>query len=128
MERCPLRFPWMRYASFFRLAVLPAALTLAVGLPIHAQNTLKTLSYNIGQDTWEGVMQASDGNFYTNVAVHRHGLATPLRLPGRTLQNTCTYITKITPDGTATIFHTFELIERPEQHRRHVAQSHHRGQ
>ena len=108
MERCPLRLPLLRFLSFFRLALLPAALTLAVGLPIHAQNALKTLSYNTGQDTWGGVMQASDGNFYTNsLVIGRSPIPYACQDDP---SNTCTYITKITPDGTATIFHTFEQL------------------
>ena len=91
-------------------AVLPTALTLAVVLPVQAsaQWTLKNLSPNLN-DTWEGAMQASDGNFYTtSIIVGR--VAVPYSCQDNPA-NTCTYITKITPDGTATIFHTFYQVD-----------------
>ena len=104
-----MRFSLARTASFLRFAVLPAALTLAVALPIQAsaQWTLKNLSSN-QNDTWEGAMQASDGNFYTtSIIISR--VAVPYSCQDNPA-NTCTYITKITPDGTATIFHTFYQV------------------
>ncbi len=109
MERCPLRFPLLRYASIFRLAVLPTALTLAVVLPIqaNAQWTEKKLSSNLN-DIYGGVMQASDGNFYSP-SITTSRLAIDYACPDNDA-NTCSYITKIAPDGTATIFHTFYQV------------------
>jgi uncharacterized repeat protein (TIGR03803 family) len=104
-----LRFPLLRYASIFRLAVLPTALTLAVVLPIqaNAQWTEKKLSSNLN-DIYGGVMQASDGNFYSP-SITTSRLAIDYSCPDNDA-NTCSYITKIAPDGTATIFHTFYQV------------------
>src|ERR1700760_3443078 len=110
MERCPLHFPLARYASFLRFALLPAALLASVVLPIEAraQWTLKPLSPNLN-DTYDGVLQASDGNFYsTSIITSR--VAVPYSCEDNPA-NTCSYITKITPDGTASIFHTFYQVD-----------------
>jgi len=61
----------------------------------YAQPTLKTLSYNVGNDTYGGVMQASDGNFYSTSLITAR-VATPYSCQDNP-NNTCTYITKIAP-------------------------------
>jgi aminopeptidase N len=105
-----LRFPLARYASSVRFALLPAALTLAAVLPHHvsAQWTLKNVAPALN-DTWEGAMQASDGNFYTtSIITSRVTTASSCQ---DNPANSCSYITKITPDGTATLFHTFYEVD-----------------
>jgi uncharacterized repeat protein (TIGR03803 family) len=105
-----MRSPLVPSVSRALLATLASAATLlACCLPstAHAQATLKNLSSNLN-DTWGGVMQASDGNFYsTSIVIGRAPI--PDSCQANT-DDTCTYITKIAPDGTATIFHTFYQI------------------
>ena len=78
---------------------------------VHAQTVTKTnLLTNIDVkygDTLYGAMLASDGNYYaTSIAAEFMPLE-PVCPDG----NECSYIYKIAPDGTTTIFHTFEVDE-----------------
>ena len=67
--------------------------------------TVTTFGYD-QYDFFTNPIQASDGNLY---AVSRNfgGLAGNFGCPDES-SNNCTFITKITPDGTVTLLHTFE--------------------
>jgi len=67
--------------------------------------TVTTFGYD-QYDFFSNLIQASDGNLY---AVSRNfgGLAGNFGCPDES-SNECNFITKITPDGTVTILHTFE--------------------
>jgi uncharacterized repeat protein (TIGR03803 family) len=89
-----------------------AALCLAIAVfglfsaQLFAQTiTKKTLSNNY-VDVYNGGIQASDGNFYSTTIVSGFTPIASDCIDGS--DNVCTYITKIAPDGTASIFHTFE--------------------
>jgi uncharacterized repeat protein (TIGR03803 family) len=91
--------------SICTLAAL--AFSLFAVLSVSAQTTHKTLSLS-SNDYYNGAgVHASDGNFYTYSVVTAYGY-TPsgFDCPNNEV-NTCTFITKIAPDGTASIFHAF---------------------
>jgi uncharacterized repeat protein (TIGR03803 family) len=96
----------VRLASRALHAFFLVAWLLTFSVSAHAQPKLKTLSSNL-VDTYGGVMQASDGNLYSTSL-----LLNTVSVGSGCLDNednACTYITKIAPDGTASIFHTFEI-------------------
>ncbi|SDF39147.1 choice-of-anchor tandem repeat GloVer-containing protein [Terriglobus roseus] len=100
-----------RVRPTFHAIVLSIGLLISLfvlSLPAYAQPKLTTLSSNLN-DTWEGAIQASDGNFYTTSIITMR-VSTPYSCEDNPA-DTCSYITKIKPDGTATIFHTFHEVD-----------------
>jgi uncharacterized repeat protein (TIGR03803 family) len=103
MSFAQVRFTVRSAARFLALTALLALLVPS----LIAQNVLKKLAVNTDPDTWSGGIQASDGNFYTTSIIS--GII-PLAFDCQDgTDNSCTYITKITPDGVITVLHTFEI-------------------
>ena len=89
---------WLQVvAAIFALTLLPC---VSAQSPVA---TVKPTASQTGGDLPFGVMQGSDGNLYT---VTNPGIG--LNCPDND-NNTCTYLSRIKPDGTYTTFHTFEL-------------------
>ena len=85
-----------------------AALLLVCALTLTAQTTHKTLALSLN-DSYNGAgIQASDGNFYVYSSIGGYGYTPIYSDCPDNAENSCTFITKIAPDGTTTIFHTFE--------------------
>ena len=97
----------VRLAAAMRTVALLCLFAMGANFPAGAQTiTHKTLSLD-KTNIPSGVIQASDGNYYTTSI-----LAGPYTAINYTCDddpnNTCDYIIKITPDGTQSIFHLFE--------------------
>lgn len=82
-------------------------LSLFCVLATNAQTTHTTLSLNLN-DTYNGAgVHTSDGNYCTFSRVIAFGCTPSTYDCPNSPVNTCTFLTKIAPDGTASIFHTF---------------------
>ena len=86
-----------RFATFLAAAALPAFLAPQAQAQLA---TVKTIS--IGIDLYQGLLLASDGNFYTK----SQGAA--LEGCEDNQNNNCSAIYKVTSDGTTTVFHNFQ--------------------
>jgi uncharacterized repeat protein (TIGR03803 family) len=87
------------------LIFLAATLLFFAGTEIHAQTqtaAVRVISPKTGGDLPFGAMQASDGNLYT---VTNPGIGLTCT---DNRNNTCTYLSRVTPDGTYSTFHAFE--------------------
>ena len=101
--RCPLAASTPR--SFGGSVLLPFTVIALCLVSIAAQGQtamLTTLANNVPEPNY-GAMQASDGNFYSTTPPEE-SISVPCDDGS---SNDCSYIYKITPSGTASIFHTF---------------------
>jgi len=107
------------FASFRSVLCFSAPLLFCMGCVMAA--TAQTVKHQVLtsalEDTYNGpAVHASDGNYYAFTSIIAYGY-TPLteECPVSSNETDCSYITKIAPDGTTSIFHTFLRTSDPSQ-------------
>ncbi len=107
------------FASFRSVLCFSAPLLFCMGwvMAAPAQTVKHQVLMSALEDMYNGpAVHASDGNYYAFTTVVAYGYS-PLTedCPVSSDQTDCSYIAKIAPDGTTSIFHTFLRTSDPSQ-------------